>query len=305
MAGKFGLCTRRLILGIFGDLGELTDPKKVRSSYINMAGRLRKRASKPTIKLGTDYDNSSGGEAEPHRRTRQAMAAAPARPKGNDKGKKAVNRANNDERRTRIRNDTDNDGWEETNDDQEMDDMSLRIEANTSDVQDVVGKCLVMFNTIFRTLPKEVLLSIQNNIQGSDDEDYVWLHTVVEAALSSGNNNPGPILASTNTDNPGIESVPAETTTPPTGAAVVTTTPAVAAAATTVAAPTITNQNGIERQVSNRVREQLESINRKKNLIISGMIEGYDDWELIHSMLWNMGLDHLGRDIVGNPSRLE
>ena len=34
------------------------------------------------------------------------------------------------------------------------------------------------------------------------------------------------------------------------------------------------------------------------------MNEGYDDWELIHNMLWEMGLGRLSRDIVGNPNRL-
>ena len=32
--------------------------------------------------------------------------------------------------------------------------------------------------------------------------------------------------------------------------------------------------------------------------------EGYDDWEMIHNILWNMGLAHLGRCIIGNPVRL-
>ena len=34
------------------------------------------------------------------------------------------------------------------------------------------------------------------------------------------------------------------------------------------------------------------------------MNEGYDDWEQIHNMLWEMGLGRLSRDIVGNPHRL-
>ena len=292
-------------LGIFGDLGELTDPKKVRSSYIEMPDRGDKRQVKPTANLGPDYDNSDEGEPEPQRLTRGAMAkTVPDKPKGNTKGRKTGNRANNDGRRFKVRND-DTDLWDTItpdDDDQEMKERDERIKANTSDLQDAVGKCLVMFNFIFQTLPKEVLLSIQNNIQGRDDEDYVWLHTVVGEALRSETNYPGLMLANTNIDNPGVESAPAETATQSTGAAAVETTPTGTAAA--AAAPTITNQSVAERQVSDRAREHLESINRKKNLIISGMVEDYDDWELIQNMLWSMGLAHLERDIVGNPSRL-
>ena len=272
-----------------GVLGELTDPKKVRSSCITMPEQLGKRERKTSYKLSAVFDNSGEGETKSPRMTRGAMAAAATtKPKGRPKGKKNENRVNNDERRYRMDDNVIENEWTYTNEDQELNEISARVQRNSSGLDDAVGKSLIVFQTIFHLLPREVLINIQSTIQEKRGDDYVWLHELVNTALTSENNNPGLMLTNPNTGNHGrdVENVPATATSPAGAPAGAGETPNIVAAATI----TNTNRSTMETQVNDRVRDQLESINRKKNIIISGMIEGYDDWQLIH-MLYNMGLD--------------
>ena len=177
--------------GDFGDLGELTDPKKVRSSCMAMPEQLSKRERKASYKLSAVYDNSSEGESKPLRRTRGAMAAAgTTKTKGKNKGKNNDNKVNNDEKRNGKDNNVKENEWTDINDDQELEDINARIQMNASDLGDAVGKSLIVFQTIFQLLPRELLINIQSKIQEKRGDNYVWLHELVSKALNHENNNP-------------------------------------------------------------------------------------------------------------------
>ena len=210
-----------------------------------------------------------------------------------------------------------NDGWitDETNklntdDEDEFVEVYDKIKHNKAHIHFVADNCAQLFSIIFSLLSHEQLANIANKIKGNEESDHIWMHSIVGRALE-GCKKPE------NKKSENMQEVGNSIAAPPTATAGAT--PAAAAAAAAPAAAgvgrnSVTNNQDkyLDQIVRERVKETLEETQKKRNIIISGMIEGnrysdgrpYNDMESVSIMLDVMGLGHLESEVLKSPTRL-
>ena len=283
-----------------------------------MARALPDHLGKREIILPARYrvisDSSEGeSEFETRRGTRRSSRlkgeSAPVRmpTKGKPGNKKSKAKTKNNK----------NDGWitDETNklntdDEDEFVEVYDKIKHNKAHIHFVADNCAQLFSIIFSLLSHEQLTTIANKIKGNEENDHVWVHSIVGRALE-GCKKPE------NKKSENTQVVGNSIAAPPTTA--VGATPAAAAAAAAPAAAgvgrnSVTNNQDkyLDQIVRERVKETLEETQKKRNIIISGMIEGnrysdgrpYNDMESVSIMLDVMGLGHLESEVLKSPTRL-
>ena len=148
-----------------------------------------------------------------------------------------------------------------------------------------------MFETLFQVLPSEVINGLRNIAnENVETQRYTWLNNCV-ASIKPERFTEAREAAAINSDTRTNASENEEVTD---------------VQREEVATPIITRENvrHILHQETNIILETLEDKKRKKNLIVIGMEERYDDLECVKEMLHQLGCDQVIRDIVGYPTRL-
>ena len=274
---------------------------------------------------------SNGGDLSNRRHTRRSQAptdvATSVVSKGKDKGNKAEKISTGrggDQAHNEIEE------METLNED--LDELEAKIDENNFKITDVMDNSMIIFETIFELLPRSKLQEIAVKLQGAVGDDHIMLHDLVDKTLSKvgvvgtdqrqgvlliGNptvaeqgapaaaaaaTGAGPAVAAAT-----YAAAAGAVAAAPTAGGAVAAAPTAGGAVAAAAAPTqattrLTDQNYIDQ----RVNKKIEDINRKRNIIISGMVEEKDesDWNKVCRMLWTMGLDYLKRDIECMPTRL-
>ncbi|CAL4062011.1 unnamed protein product, partial [Meganyctiphanes norvegica] len=160
------------------------------------------------------------------------------------------------------------------------------VKALTTYIEGNTATCLgVLFRAIFKKLSSSEITEIINETKALEDQTSEWLqHFLVAekdmAKRRSENVETRPIQ---------IETERTEVTPPP-------------------ITPSVDFKDLIEqtvtRKTNERVRETFEEIERKTNLIISGMDENINDDRLVKEMLNSIGCGYLVREIKRMPVRL-
>ena len=171
------------------------------------------------------------------------------------------------------------------------DDCEEIIENNTRIIQYVSDNVSAVLKILMNVLPLTTVQEFASKVQNVNSDDYQWAQDLVYQRL-------GP-EGSTNTEqgkNEIVNNVKASDT------ASASTSQAVnvnyAAAAATI--PDAPNQNAL----NTIIRQNIDDMNRKKNIVITGMDEDYDDDVLVGNMLQVMGCGFLYHDINKRPTRL-
>ena len=209
------------------------------------------------------------------------------------------------------------DGWDtvesnnhSSSDEDEFDDVYEKIKTNKDHIHFVADNCAQLLSIIFGLLSHEQLTNIANKVKGNEEYDHTWTHSIVGRALEGCKKPENKVKENMQVVGNPIAAPP--TTVP--GA-----TPAAAAAAAAPAAAgvdrnSVTNNQDkyIDQIVRERIKETYEDAQKRRNIIISGMIEGirysdgrpYNDMESVSIMLRVMGLRHLESELLKSPTRL-
>ena len=254
------------------------------------------------------YDMSVGSddghETKPRKGQRGAQARG-ARPgpsqKGGAKrgrpagGSKSVNtrtseNTNNSVRNKNVSNDSDSENEIDKIDEQlECLEEKMNVEKNRNEW--TAENIYTVIESLFQVLPIEAINGLKSMaIENKETQRFTWLNNCVASinperfteAREAATINSG--TRTNASENEAVTDVQREE----------------------VATSNITRENvrHILHQETNIILETLEDKKRKKNLIVIGMEEGYDDLESVKVMLHQLGCDQVIRDIVGYPTRL-
>ena len=168
------------------------------------------------------------------------------------------------------------------------------IENNTRIIQYVSDNVSVVLKTLMNVLPLTTVNEFASKVQNANSDDYQWAQDLVYQRL-------GP-AGSTNSEqgkNEIVNNVKASDTASASASSSqeVKLTNYASVAATI---PDATNQNVL----NTIIRQNIDDMNRKKNIVITGMDEDYDDDVLVGNMLQVMGCGFLYHDINKRPTRL-
>ena len=168
-----------------------------------------------------------------------------------------------------------------------------RIENNSDGIQYLKENIGTVFKFLWQVLPLSTVQLVAERTKDVNSNDHQWVQDLSYQRLGSGGN--------TNAEKGKNEFVNIDkatgTATAGATAAPQTELNYATAAASTPNAP-ITND------LNKLIRDNLEDMHRKKNIIIAGMDEEYDDDLLIRDMLRVMGCGFLYHDINKRPTRL-
>ena len=184
---------------------------------------------------------------------------------------------------------------------QDMQELEGEVRNISDKTDEILHNSFVVLSALFSILPSNKLDFITKNLGEGHPDDQIWLRTLLEnedrRRTEANENNNSEISVSDNDAR--APAVP--TTTAAAAAAVDTDARSYAAAAATVSDSRDANTNVQDKQIKiqqekkyidDQVRVQIENLTRKKYLIISGMSEEHDVWELVRHILWALGLGH-------------
>ncbi|CAL4171066.1 unnamed protein product, partial [Meganyctiphanes norvegica] len=184
-----------------------------------------------------------------------------------------------------ISNDTQNEREDELKYDMNL--LGERVHENTDRItycEESHATCLgVIFRVLFKKLTSDEMADIVKEAGSTSKESHALLQNYVSQEMTRR----------------GTENMEIETNQNESERSIVT---------RTAPAGDVNLENFIEqtvaRKTTERVRETFENIEKKKNIIISGLDENMDDKELINEMFRIIGCRNLVNEIVKRPTRL-
>ena len=196
---------------------------------------------------------------------------------------------------------------------QELSEIEEEVAHNRETYEHMMGNCMVIFGAIFNLIPTTGVNQLESELSGNCPDDHKWLKTIVDKEVErrknetrNRNNNDVEALSANSgaaADAEGTVAGPTMSIPPPPTSP----TPMGAASITNIAVQDLSNiqqQKYIEKKIQEQFQARLDEQNRKKNIIISGMVEGHDDWILVGNMFRAMRLGHLIDSIQCDPTRL-
>ena len=150
-------------------------------------------------------------------------------------------------------------------------------------------------------LPLTAVQNIANEIRDVKDLKYIWTQDIVGHTLED--RKVTPEQGKNNSVNNDVDASTANAS----AAALASKQAAAVAAATATRsyASAVTNiPNDLDSFIKQKINENIEEINRKKNIVITGMDEDYNDDYLIKEMFRVMGCGFRYHDICAKPTRL-
>ena len=193
---------------------------------------------------------------------------------------------------------------------QELSEIEEEVAHNREKYEHIMGNCMVIFGAIFNLIHTTGVNQLERKLSGNCPDDHKWLKTIVEneveirknATKNRKNNDVEAISANSGAAAAAVAGPRSPTPIPPTSP-----TPMGAASSTNIAVQDLSNiqqQKYIEKKIQEQFQARLDEQNRKKNIIISGIVEGHDDWILVGNMFRAMRLGHLIDSIQCDPTRL-
>ena len=169
------------------------------------------------------------------------------------------------------------------------------IEENSNMIQYLNENVYTVLKLLWQVLPLSTVQLVAERTKEVNSDDHQWIQDLSYQRLASGGNT------SADKGKNDFVNINQDTSTA-TAAGAVAAPQAESTYATTAAAslPNAPNPNDL----SKLIRDNLEDIHRKKNIIIAGMDEEYDDDLLIRNMFRVMGCGFLYHDINKRPTRL-
>ena len=201
----------------------------------------------------------------------------------------------------RRHNSEKDDSDDESDDDDECpDEMNEKIENNTERINYVQDNIEVVLRLILSVLPMAAINRIFSEIKSVEADDHIMIQDFVNQVKEKNSENQGKNDVNVLNDPVNIASS-TEGNAAATTAAAVLVEQTVPTASVTDNLPATIDQSVI---IADKVQERLDDINRKKNIIVTGMSEDNDDDNMIREMFRVMGCENMLRDVVSAPTRL-
>ena len=168
------------------------------------------------------------------------------------------------------------------------------VENNSGMIKYVKENVFVVLKVLWEVLPLDVIQRFAEKTKDIKSDDHQWAQDLTYQHFGPRGNTEaeqGKNVIVNNVKDTGTASVTAAQT---------NTNINYAAATAATLVPNATNQTDL----NNLIKQNLEEISRKKNIVIAGMDEDYDDDLLVRNMLGVMGCGFLYHDINKRPTRL-
>ena len=170
-----------------------------------------------------------------------------------------------------------------------MNELEESIENNKDEIKYINENASVVLKLLISVLPMTSVHQIKDQIKDIASSDHQWAHDFIYQRLGGKTNaEQGKNDIVNNSTNATSTATAPQTVTGTNYAAVAAT------------VPNVSNQEDL----NNLILKNLDDMNRKKNIVITGMDEDYDDVLLVRNMLGVMGCGFLYHDINRRPTRL-
>ena len=167
------------------------------------------------------------------------------------------------------------------------------IDNNSKNIQYVSDNVSAVLKVLWQVLPLSTVQLFNEQVKSSNSAEHEWAQDLSYQRLGPGGN--------TDADQGKNTTVTIDMATSTATASSPAAPQAGTNYASVVASPTnASNQTDLNKLI----RDNLEDMHRKKNIIIAGMDEEYDDDVLVRNMFGVMGCGFLYRDINKRPTRL-
>ena len=185
---------------------------------------------------------------------------------------------------------------------EEWEDFSEQAKIDAENKEHEQRNLLVVLNTLFNCFPREIVQDIKEVTKDNNSEDHVWIKQIVDNALADD-------TVKFYRENKPVETVGNPSGRPRREAALTADAPPYtpapfAATQALTGAPAVNSNADIEERVKKEITVKLDDIYRRKNIIISGMAEGFDDYRIVCDLFRAMGIEYLINQIESAPIRL-